>query len=82
MEDIRDAEEVMHKGGLSEQTSLLNVRTLMVDMSRTSLHIPTIGTASMRSISTSTAKPNLRNRATMRKAVIANLLLETPKALL
>jgi hypothetical protein len=82
MDDIRDAEEVMHKGGLSEQTSLLSVRTLMVDMSRTSPRIPTIGTASMRSISTRSSKPNLRKPATLRKAIIANLLLEPPKALM
>ncbi len=81
VEDIRDIADVMDQAGETEIGSLLNVRTLMVDMSRASPRIPTVPTPRLSNHGGKADKPNLRRRATLQRAIIGSLLLDKPRGL-
>ncbi|MGA0334047.1 MAG: hypothetical protein ACO3N7_11840 [Kiritimatiellia bacterium] len=81
--DIKEATEVIGEGlqNRQQQEALQSVRSMMVDLSSSSLAVPRIRLQSIRAIQTRTNRPDLRNRKQFRKALAASVILGPPKAL-
>ncbi len=80
LKDIGEMDMDQAAGSISN-TALASVRTLMVDMSRTNVPLPRLPMRNNRSVLTQTTKPRLSNREVLRRTLVGNLLLGTPKAL-
>lgn len=82
IEDIQelelDPDKVSTLGGTSE---MLNLRSMMIDMSRTSIRVPTIRIPTMRTTHSKTAPPDVGSREALKQAVLSGVLLNPPKAL-
>lgn len=63
------------------QEALTNVRAMMIDLSSSSISVPIIPLQSIRAIRTETPRPDLQKRKTFKKALVASVILEAPKAL-
>lgn len=69
--------------GLGDEMDMLkNVQMAKVDLSSTVVEILRVPTPSMAPSQSSVAKPRLRNRDTLRRAVIGEIILSKPKALM
>ena len=82
--DIKEIEELelaIEDGKIVDQSSLLNVRTLMVDMSKSNVQMQRIKIQNIRPVRTKTSKPNMGNRANIKQAIVGGILLSQPKAL-
>lgn len=66
---------------LLEQEALTSVRSMMVDLSSSTISVPTIPMPSIRTVHTKTNHLNLQKKKTFKKALVASFILETPKAL-
>ncbi len=65
----------------SEAQALNNVRSMMVDLSPTTLSVPTLRIESMRTVRTKTSRPNFKKATNFKRALAASVILEPPKAL-
>jgi hypothetical protein len=65
----------------SEAQALNNVHSMMIDLSSTTLSMPTLRIESMRTVRTKTSRPDLKKSKTFKRAVAAAVILEPPKAL-
>lgn len=81
IEDIAELELDPDKANSGGPDLLLNVRSMMIDMSRSNLRIPTVRIPTMRTVHSKTAKPALENPHTLKHAVVSGILLNPPKAL-
>ena len=81
--DIKEAAEMIGADADQEiqQEALANVRSMMIDLSSSSISVPAIPLQSIRAIRTETSRPSLKNRSTFKKSLVASVILEAPKAL-
>jgi hypothetical protein len=81
--DIKEAVEVIH-GDIDQalqQEALKNVRSMMVDLSSSSISVPSVHLQSIRAIRTKTSRPELQKKKTFKRALVASVILQAPKAL-
>ncbi len=81
IEDIAELELDPDKASFAGPDLLLNVRAMMIDMSRANVRIPTVRIPTMRTVHTKTAKPDLNNSEALKHAIVSGILLNPPKAL-
>jgi len=81
IEDIAELELDPDKASFGGPDLLMNVRAMMIDMSRASVRIPTVRIPTMRTVHTKTAKPDLGDTDTLKHAIVSGILLNPPKAL-
>jgi hypothetical protein len=81
IEDIAELELDPDKASFGGPDLLMNVRAMMIDMSRASVRIPTVRIPTMRMVHTKTAKPDLGDTDTLKHAIVSGILLNPPKAL-
>ncbi|WFB37129.1 hypothetical protein P3T73_05075 [Kiritimatiellota bacterium B12222] len=81
--DIKEAAEVIGEGLSTrlQQDALKNVRSMMVDLSSSSVAVPVVPLKPIRAIQTKTNRLDLQKKKTFKKALIASIILEAPKAL-
>lgn len=83
MAEMKELEEVV--GDLMEQgvrhEALENVRSMMIDMSRTLMATPTMPIQSMRPETTRTSRPELRRKENLKRALVNTVILDQPKGL-
>jgi len=81
--DIKEAVEIIH--GDADQAlqheALKNVRSMMVDLSASSILVPSVQLQSIRAIRTKTSRPELQKKKTFKRALVASVILQAPKAL-
>ncbi|MDF3129368.1 hypothetical protein P0Y35_09190 [Kiritimatiellaeota bacterium B1221] len=81
--DIKEAVELIN-GGIDQklqQDALKNVRSMMIDLSSSSISVPRVPLQTIRAIRTQSPRPNLKNRAAFKQALVASVILQPPKAL-
>ncbi len=81
--DIKEAVELVN-GGIDQklqQDALKNVRSMMIDLSSSSISVPRVPLQNIRAIRTKTPQPNLKTRAAFKQALVASVILQPPKAL-
>jgi hypothetical protein len=81
--DIKDAAELIH-GDIDQKLqaeALKSVRSMMIDLSSSSVAVPSIHLQSIRAIRTETSRPNFKKKNAFKKALVASVILEAPKAL-
>jgi hypothetical protein len=84
VDELRDIEEMdmdLSAVGSISNTALATVRTLMVDMSLTNVPMPRLPMRNNRAVLTKTTKPKLSDRHVLKRTLVGNLLLGSPKAL-
>lgn len=81
IEDIAELELDPDKASFGGPDLLMNVRAMMIDMSRASVRIPTVRIPTMRTVHTKTTKPDLNNTESLKHAIVSGILLNPPKAL-
>lgn len=81
IEDIAELELDPDKASFAGPDLLMNVRAMMIDMSRASVRIPTVRIPTMRTVHTKTTKPDLDNTESLKHAIVSGILLNPPKAL-
>lgn len=81
IEDIAELELDPDKASFAGPDLLLNVRSMMIDLSRSSVRIPTVRIPTMRTVHTRTAKPDLEDSKALKHAIVSGILLNPPKAL-
>lgn len=83
IKDVVDLEFDNLQSGESglEVEALMNVRTLMVDLSNVNLPIMRVPIPNSRPVRTKTSKPRLHKRKALKQAVVGGILLGPPKAL-
>ncbi|MCC5843879.1 MAG: hypothetical protein JJU05_06470 [Verrucomicrobia bacterium] len=81
IEDIAELELDPDKASFGGPDLLMNVRAMMIDMSRASVRIPTVRIPTMRTVHTKTAKPDLGDTDDLKHAIVSGILLNPPKAL-
>ncbi|MCC5850953.1 MAG: hypothetical protein JJU29_22925, partial [Verrucomicrobia bacterium] len=81
IKEIEELEVAIEDGKIVDQSSLLNVRTLMVDMSKSNIRMERIKIKNIRPVRTKTSKPNMGDRANIKQAIVGGILLSQPKAL-
>lgn len=81
--EMKEAVEMIN-GGIDQQLqqdALKNVRSMMIDLSSSSVAVPVVPLKTIRAIRTETPHLDLKKRKTFKKALVAAVILETPKAL-
>lgn len=81
IEDIAELELDPDKSNFGGPDLLMNVRAMMIDMSRANVRIPTVRIPTMRTVHTKTAKPDLNQKDVLKHAIVSGILLNPPKAL-
>jgi len=81
MSEMKEAVELEEGASQLQQEALANVRSMMIDLSSSSISVPVVSLKSIRAIQTRVTHPNLSNRKTFKQAAIASVLLAPPKAL-
>jgi hypothetical protein len=83
IEDIKEVKDVI--ADLMNQEvkheALKNVKSMMIDLSQTTMEMQTIPMPSMRPVRTKSNHPDMINKKNYRKALITSVILEPPKAL-
>jgi hypothetical protein len=81
--ELKEAKEVI--GDLMQQDvkheALREVRSMMVDLSDTTITMPRLRMQSIRPVRTKTSRADLQDSKAFRKALISSFILEPPKAL-
>lgn len=83
MSQMKEAAELFGDGKDQQlqQEALKNVRAMMIDLSSSSISVPIIPLQTIRAIRTETPRPDLQKRRNFKKALVASVILEAPKAL-
>lgn len=81
--EMKEAVELIGEGKEQQipQEALSNVRAMMIDLSSSTVSVPIIPLQSIRAIRTQTPRPDLQQRKTFKKALVASVILQAPKAL-